>query len=105
MARIGLLTGGGDCPGLNGVIRGVVRRGLLEEGNSFVGFRRGWAGVLEGDYVELDRQATSGILPRGRHDPRLLPDQPLRRRGGRLGARLARPAGRRRRRADPDRGR
>jgi 6-phosphofructokinase 1 len=65
MPRIGLLTGGGDCPGLNGVIRGVVRRGLLEEGNSFVGFRRGWAGVLEGDLIELDRQATSGILPRG----------------------------------------
>ncbi len=65
MPRIGLLTGGGDCPGLNGVIRGVVRRGLTEEGNSFVGFRYGWAGVLDDNSIELDRRATSGILPRG----------------------------------------
>ena len=64
MARIGLLTGGGDCPGLNAVIRAAVRRGLVE-GHSFVGFRRGWAGVLENDAVELTRQSTAGILPRG----------------------------------------
>ena len=44
--RVGLLTGGGDCPGLNAVIRAVVRRGLSEPGHSFVGFRHGWAGVL-----------------------------------------------------------
>jgi 6-phosphofructokinase 1 len=65
MPRVGILTGGGDCPGLNGVIRGAVRRGILEQGNSFVGFRRGWAGLLEDDWIELDRRATSGILPRG----------------------------------------
>ena len=65
MARIGLLTGGGDCPGLNAVIRAVVRRGLLDERHSFVGFRRGWAGVLENDAVELTRESTAGILPRG----------------------------------------
>ena len=65
MPRIGILTGGGDCPGLNGVIRGIVRRGLTEEANSFVGFRYGWAGVLDNNSVELDRRATSGILPRG----------------------------------------
>ncbi len=64
MARIGLLTGGGDCPGLNAVIRAAVRRGLTE-GHSFVGFRRGWAGVLENDAVELTRHSTAGILPRG----------------------------------------
>ena len=63
MARIGLLTGGGDCPGLNAVIRAVVRRGLLDERHSFVGFRRGWAGVLENDAVELTRESTAGILP------------------------------------------
>jgi 6-phosphofructokinase 1 len=65
MARIGLLTGGGDCPGLNAVIRAAVRRGILAERHSFVGFRYGWAGVLENDAVELTRERTAGILPRG----------------------------------------
>jgi ATP-dependent phosphofructokinase / diphosphate-dependent phosphofructokinase len=65
MARIGLLTGGGDCPGLNAVIRAVVRRGLAEGDNSFVGFRAGWAGVFADDAIALDLQSTAGILPRG----------------------------------------
>ncbi len=65
MARIGLLTGGGDCPGLNAVIRAVVRRGLTEAENSFVGFRYGWAGVLTDDATELTLASTAGILPRG----------------------------------------
>jgi phosphofructokinase-like protein len=64
MARIGLLTGGGDCPGLNAVIRAVVRCGL-RDGHTFVGFRYGWAGVLADDAVELTMQSTAGILPRG----------------------------------------
>jgi ATP-dependent phosphofructokinase / diphosphate-dependent phosphofructokinase len=64
MARIGVLTGGGDCPGLNAVIRAVVRRGLAA-GNSFVGFRHGWGGVLADEAVELTRESTAGILPRG----------------------------------------
>jgi 6-phosphofructokinase 1 len=64
MARIGLLTGGGDCPGLNAVIRAVVRRGLVD-GHSFVGFRHGWAGVLADEAIELTRESTAGILPRG----------------------------------------
>jgi 6-phosphofructokinase 1 len=63
--RIGILTGGGDCPGLNAAIRGIVRRGALEQGSSFCGFRNGWAGALEDDAVELTRESTSGILPRG----------------------------------------
>jgi 6-phosphofructokinase 1 len=63
--RVGLLTGGGDCPGLNAVIRAVVRRGLLEPGNSFLGFRYGWAGVLADDAIELTLASTAGILPRG----------------------------------------
>jgi ATP-dependent phosphofructokinase / diphosphate-dependent phosphofructokinase len=62
--RIGVLTGGGDCPGLNAVIRAVVRRGLADE-HSFVGFRHGWAGVLADDAIELTMQSTAGILPRG----------------------------------------
>jgi ATP-dependent phosphofructokinase / diphosphate-dependent phosphofructokinase len=62
--RVGLLTGGGDCPGLNAVIRAVVRRGL-RDGHEFFGFRHGWAGVLRDDAVELTLQSTAGILPRG----------------------------------------
>jgi 6-phosphofructokinase 1 len=65
MARIGLLTGGGDCPGLNAVIRAVVRRGLAEGGHEFLGFRNGWAGVLADDAIELTLESTAGILPRG----------------------------------------
>ncbi len=65
MARIGLLTGGGDCPGLNAVIRAVVRRGLSDGEHSLLGFRHGWAGVLSDDAVELTLQSTAGILPRG----------------------------------------
>jgi phosphofructokinase-like protein len=64
MARIGVLTGGGDCPGLNAVIRAVVRRGTAR-GHSFLGFRYGWAGVLADDATELTLEATAGILPRG----------------------------------------
>jgi phosphofructokinase-like protein len=62
--RVGLLTGGGDCPGLNAVIRAVVRRGLAR-GDDFLGFRHGWAGVLDDDAIELTLASTSGILPRG----------------------------------------
>jgi 6-phosphofructokinase 1 len=65
MARVGLLTGGGDCPGLNAVIRAVVRRGLVDGGHSVLGFRHGWAGVLSDDAYELTLQRTVGILPRG----------------------------------------
>jgi phosphofructokinase-like protein len=64
MARIGLLTGGGDCPGLNAVIRAVVRRGA-QHGHEFVGYRNGWAGVLNGDSRPLDTENTRGILHRG----------------------------------------
>src|SRR4029077_11226030 len=63
--RVGVLTGGGDCPGLNAVIRAVVRKGVQEDGLEFVGFRDGWRGPLEGDTVPLDVQAVRGILPRG----------------------------------------
>jgi ATP-dependent phosphofructokinase / diphosphate-dependent phosphofructokinase len=65
MGRIGVLTGGGDCPGLNAVIRGVVRKGANAHGHEIVGFRYGWAGVLTNEAVELTVESTSGILPRG----------------------------------------
>ena len=63
--RIGVLTGGGDCPGLNAVIRAVVRKGVKEYGYEFVGFRDGWKGPLEGLTMPLDLATTRGILPRG----------------------------------------
>src|SRR5918998_2523167 len=65
MARIGLLTGGGDCPGLNPVIRGIVRKGIDHHGHEIFGFRKGWKGVLENDAIELTRENTSGILHKG----------------------------------------
>lgn len=63
--RVGVLTGGGDCPGLNAVIRGIVRKGVQEYGYAFTGFRDGWRGPLEDDTVRLDIPAVRGILPRG----------------------------------------
>lgn len=63
--RVGVLTGGGDCPGLNAVIRGIVRRGVQEYGYEFVGFRDGWKGPLEGLTMELGIAQVRGILPRG----------------------------------------
>ncbi|MFI6580640.1 6-phosphofructokinase [Embleya sp. NPDC050493] len=63
--RVGVLTGGGDCPGLNAVIRAVVRKGVQDYGYDFIGFRDGWRGPLEGDTMPLDIKAVRGILPRG----------------------------------------
>ncbi len=65
MARIGILTGGGDCPGLNAVIRAVVRKGVNDYGDAIVGYRDGWRGVLENRVVHLTPDNTSGILHRG----------------------------------------
>lgn len=63
--RVGVLTGGGDCPGLNAVIRAVVRRGVRDHGFEFVGYRDGWKGPLEGLTMELGIAQCRGILPRG----------------------------------------
>jgi len=63
--RVGVLTGGGDCPGLNAVIRAAVRRGVTDYGYEFVGFRDGWKGPLEGLTMELGLPQVRGILPRG----------------------------------------
>ena len=64
MQRIGILTGGGDCPGLNSVIRAIVRKASLDNA-PVVGFRYGWKGVIENDFIMLDLQSVSGILPKG----------------------------------------
>src|SRR5215218_1197445 len=63
--RIGMLTGGGDCPGLNAVIRAVVRQGIDGYGHAIVGYRDGWRGPLDNAYEELTIESTRGILPRG----------------------------------------
>jgi 6-phosphofructokinase 1 len=63
--RIGVLTGGGDCPGLNAVIRAIVRKGVGSYGHEFVGYRDGWRGPLEGDSRPLGVPEVRGILPRG----------------------------------------
>ena len=63
--RVGMLTGGGDCPGLNAVIRGAVRKGVKAHGHDFVGFRDGWRGPLENDTMTLGIPEVRGILPRG----------------------------------------
>jgi len=63
--RVGVLTGGGDCPGLNAVIRAVVRKGVKEYDDEFVGFRDGWKGPLEGLTMPLGIDQVRGILPRG----------------------------------------
>ena len=63
--RVGVLTGGGDCPGLNAVIRAVVRKGVKVHGFDFVGYRDGWRGPLEGETMELGVPEVRGILPRG----------------------------------------
>src|ERR1700759_2117276 len=63
--RIGVLTGGGDCPGLNAVIRAVVRKGIGVYGHDFVGFRDGWKGPLDNITTALGVPEVRGILPRG----------------------------------------
>ena len=63
--KIGILTGGGDCPGLNAVIRAVVRKGSFHYNDTFVGFLEGWRGLLENMTMPLDLRAVAGILPRG----------------------------------------
>jgi phosphofructokinase-like protein len=63
--RVGVLTGGGDCPGLNAAIRAIVRKGIDHYGHAIVGFRDGWRGPLENDHEELTIESTRGILPRG----------------------------------------
>ena len=63
--KVGVLTGGGDCPGLNAVIRAVVRKGVRVHGFGFVGYRDGWKGPLEGETMPLGIEQCRGILPRG----------------------------------------
>ncbi|MCC7519790.1 MAG: 6-phosphofructokinase [Verrucomicrobiae bacterium] len=77
--RLAMLTGGGDCPGLNPVIRAITRR-ALQEGFEVLGIRNGWKGMIEKNYVPLDRAAVAGTVHRGgtilgtsRTNPRKIP--------------------------------
>jgi 6-phosphofructokinase 1 len=63
--RIGILTGGGDCPGLNAVIRAVVRKGEGQYGHNIVGYRHGWRGAMNGESINLSVSSVRGLLPRG----------------------------------------
>ena len=62
--KIGVLTGGGDCPGLNPVIRAIVRKAFNNK-HEVIGFKNGWKGIIENDTMPLDLNAVSGILPKG----------------------------------------
>lgn len=63
--KVAVLSGGGDAPGINAVIRAVVKKGIQNYGYEIIGIRDGWAGLIEGEYLSLDLKAASGILPRG----------------------------------------
>jgi phosphofructokinase-like protein len=63
--RFGVLTGGGDCPGLNAAIRAIVRKGVDGHGHELIGFQHGWRGPIEGEWTDLSIDAVRGILPRG----------------------------------------
>jgi 6-phosphofructokinase 1 len=63
--KVGILSGGGDAPGINAVIRAVVRKGIQNYGYEITGIKDGWAGLLEAKYLPLDLRVTSGLLPRG----------------------------------------
>jgi len=65
MKKIGVLTGGGDCPGLNATIRAVVRKGIIDYSYKMYGILEGWKGLIDGNIKELDMNSTSGILHRG----------------------------------------
>src|SRR3989338_5397414 len=64
MEQIGVLTGGGDCPGLNAVIRAVVRKSV-HDNIKVIGIKNGWKGLIDNDTIELDLNSVSGILPKG----------------------------------------
>jgi 6-phosphofructokinase 1 len=80
--KIGVLTGGGDCPGLNAVIRAIVRKGIFQYGDTFIGFSEGWRGVVENKTQPLGIENVAGILPRGGTILRTSRTNPAKREGG-----------------------
>ena len=100
--RVGVLTGGGDCPGLNAVIRAIVRKGVGTYGHEFVGYRDGWHGPLEGVSQPLEIADVRGILPRGGTILGSSRTNPTNEDDG-IATRAGDPRARRRRRPDRDR--
>src|SRR5690348_6592182 len=80
--KIGILTGGGDCPGLNAVIRAIVRKGIFHYEDQFIGFMEGWRGVMENVTHRLDLEAVKGILPQGGTILRTSRTNPAKKEGG-----------------------
>lgn len=80
--KIGILTGGGDCPGLNAVIRAIVRKGIFHYEDQFIGFMEGWRGVMENVTRRLDLEAVKGILPQGGTILRTSRTNPAKKEGG-----------------------
>src|SRR6202795_2665592 len=80
--KIGILTGGGDCPGLNAVIRAVVRKGVFHYHDEFIGFLEGWGGLIEDKSMPLNLDAVGGILPGGRASLRTSRTNPSKRLDG-----------------------
>ena len=80
--KVGILTGGGDCPGLNAVIRAAVRKGIFHYQDEFLGFLEGWRGVADDETVQLDLNSVAGILPRGGTILRTSRTNPMKREGG-----------------------
>src|SRR5437763_5758207 len=80
--KIGILTGGGDCPGLNAVIRAVVRKGIFHTKDEFIGFLEGWRRVMDDRSVKLTHDSIAGILPRGGTILRTSRTNPAKKEGG-----------------------
>src|SRR5262249_1823648 len=80
--RVGILTGGGDCPGLNAVIRAAVRKGIFHHSDQLLGFLEGWRGVMDDMTMPLDLNAVAGILPRGGTILRTSRTNPAKKKGG-----------------------
>ena len=74
--KVGVLTGGGDCPGLNAVIRAIVRT-IHNGGGETIGLLEGWRGAIEGNFVQLSPEVTDGIIDRGGTILGLLSNQPV----------------------------
>jgi phosphofructokinase-like protein len=80
--KVGVLSGGGDAPGINAVIRAVVRKGIRNYGYEMVGIKDGWRGLVEGAYTQLDQEAITGLLPRGGSTLGTSRTNPFKREGG-----------------------
>jgi 6-phosphofructokinase 1 len=80
--KVAVLSGGGDAPGINAVIRAVVRKGISKYDYEMIGIKDGWRGLIEGSFIPLNRKTTSGILPRGGSILGTSRTNPFKRKGG-----------------------